>query len=45
MCCDIGPNLAHQGVDKDEVMDHLLMEQKLVAAPLDCQHGKLATMR
>lgn len=35
--------LAHlKGVDKDEVMDHLLMEQKLAAAPLDRQHGKLA---
>jgi len=35
--------LAHlKGVGKDEVMDHLVMEQKLAAAPLDPTYGTLA---
>lgn len=35
--------LAHlRGVGKTEVLDHLLMEERLAAAPLDHQHGKLA---
>jgi CubicO group peptidase (beta-lactamase class C family) len=35
--------LAHlKGVGKDEILDHLGMEARLAAAPLDSQHGKLA---
>ncbi|WP_207569172.1 lipase LipD [Mycobacterium decipiens] len=35
--------LSHlKGVGKKEVLDHLLMEAKLAAAPLDRTHGKMA---
>lgn len=35
--------LSHlKGVDKDTVMDHLLMEERLAAAPVDRAHGKMA---
>jgi CubicO group peptidase (beta-lactamase class C family) len=35
--------LAHlKGVGKEEVLDHLQMEERLAAAPVDNQHGKLA---
>lgn len=35
--------LSHlKGVGKDEVMNHLLMEERLAAAPLDRMHGKMA---
>jgi CubicO group peptidase (beta-lactamase class C family) len=35
--------LAHlKGVGKEEVLDHLQMEERLAAAPVDTQHGKLA---
>ncbi len=35
--------LAHlKGVNKNEVMDYLLMEEKLAAAPLDSTYGNLA---
>jgi CubicO group peptidase (beta-lactamase class C family) len=35
--------LAHlKGVGKSEVMDHLLMEERLAAAPADHLHGKMA---
>lgn len=35
--------LAHlKGVRKEEVMDHLLMEERLAAAPLDATYGSLA---
>ena len=35
--------LAHlKGVGKKEVLDHLLMEERLAAAPLDRTHGKMA---
>jgi CubicO group peptidase (beta-lactamase class C family) len=35
--------LSHlKGVDKDTIMDHLLMEERLAAAPVDRAHGKMA---
>lgn len=35
--------LSHlKGVDKDTIMDHLLMEERLAAAPVDHAHGKMA---
>ncbi|MFV0494469.1 serine hydrolase domain-containing protein [Mycobacterium sp.] len=35
--------LSHlKGVGKDTIMDHLTMEQRLAAAPVDHTHGKLA---
>lgn len=35
--------LAHlKGVNKDDIMDHLVMEEKLAAAPLDHTYGTLA---
>jgi len=35
--------LSHlKGVGREEVMDHLLMEERLAAAPLDRTHGKMA---